>query len=170
MIPNYLGNMAAALQIDNISIQYCMPSPSHYMASTQYANVRTVRPSGDRFDANRWDSFLYDSRLATAVGLWPWADVFFSSELDNLVVATLSAGPVGVGDPLGQTNAKNLFSAIRADGVLLKPDKPLLPIDAMYVADAENRCPHGGAGGNRIGGCPRAFAFSPMLGRAPRRK
>jgi hypothetical protein len=135
----FLGNMAAALQIDNISIQYCMPLPSHYMASTQYANVRTIRPSGDRFDADRWDSFLYDSRLATAVGLWPWADVFFSSELNNLVVATLSGGPVGVGDPLGQTNAKNLFSAIRADGVLLKPDKPLLPIDAMYVADAENR-------------------------------
>jgi hypothetical protein len=135
----FLGNMAAALQNDNISIQYCMPLPSHYMASTQYPNVRTIRPSGDRFDANRWDSFLYGSRLATAVGLWPWADVFFSSELDNLVLATLSAGPVGVGDALGQTNAKNLFSAIRGDGVLLKPDKPLLPIDAMYVADAENR-------------------------------
>jgi hypothetical protein len=132
----FFGEMSAAMRSKGITIQYCMPLPSDYMASTQYPNVQTIRVSDDRFERERWDSFLYDSRLASAVGLWPWSDVFFSGELPNLILATLSAGPVGVGDALGGTNAGNISAAIRRDGVILKPDVPLLPIDAMYATDA----------------------------------
>jgi hypothetical protein len=121
-----------------MTIQYCMPLPSHYLASTQYSSVQTIRPSVDRFDREKWDSFLYDSRLATAVGLWPWTDVFFSNEIPNVILSTLSAGPVGVGDALGETNAHNLAAAIRADGLIVKADSSLLPIDSMYVSDAMN--------------------------------
>jgi hypothetical protein len=133
---NFLGEMSQAMLSKGISIQYCMPLPSDYMASTQYPNVETIRTSNDRFDRDKWDSFLYDSRLASAVGLWPWTDVFFSSELGNLILSTLSAGPVGVGDALGGTNARNLAAAIRRDSVIVKPDTPVLPIDAMYASDA----------------------------------
>jgi hypothetical protein len=134
----FLEDMSEAMRSKGITIQYCMPLPSHYMASTQFPNVQTIRPSNDRFDRDKWDSFLYDSRLASAVGLWPWTDVFFSSELPNLILGTLSAGPVGVGDALGETNAQHLSAAIRRDGVIVKPDAPLLPIDSMYVSDATN--------------------------------
>src|ERR1700733_13388926 len=105
---SFLGNMSEAMLSKGITIQYCMPLPSHYMASTQYSNVHTIRTSLDRFDREKWDSFLYDSRLATAVGLWPWTDVFFSNELPNLILSTLSAGPVGVGDALGETDDRNM--------------------------------------------------------------
>jgi hypothetical protein len=135
---NFLGDMSRAMLSKGISIQYCMPLPSEYMASTQYPNVETIRPSNDRFDRDKWDAFLYDSRLASAVGLWPWTDVFFSSELPNLILSTLSGGPVGVGDALGGTNALNLAAAIRRDGVIVKPDTPVLPIDTMYANDATN--------------------------------
>ena len=108
------------------------------MASTQYSNVHTIRTSLDRFDREKWDSFLYDSRLATAVGLWPWTDVFFSNELPNLILSTLSAGPVGVGDALGETNAHNLAAAVRTDGLIVKADSSLLPINSMYASDALN--------------------------------
>jgi hypothetical protein len=135
---SFLENMSEAMLSKGITIQYCMPLPSHYMASTQYSNVQTIRPSNDRFDREKWDSFLYDSRLATAVGLWPWTDVFLSNELPNLILSTLSAGPVGVGDALGETNAHNLLAAARADGLILKPDSPLLPIDSIYASDALN--------------------------------
>jgi len=134
----FLENMSQAMLSKGMTIQYCMPLPGHYLASTQYANVQTIRPSVDRFDREKWDSFLYDSRLATAVGLWPWTDVFFSNELPNLILSTLSAGPVGVGDALGETNANNLAAAIRADGLIVKADSSLLPIDSMYVSDAMN--------------------------------
>jgi hypothetical protein len=137
--PSFLENMSKAMSSKGIAIQYCMPLPSHYMASTQYSNVQTIRTSDDRFDREKWDSFLYDSRLATAVGLWPWADVFFSNEFPNLILSTLSAGPVGVGDALGETNAHNLSAAVRTDGLIIKPDLPLLPINSMYASDAMNQ-------------------------------
>ena len=135
---SFLGNMSEAMLSKGITIQYCMPLPSHYMASTQYSNVQTIRTSLDRFDREKWDSFLYDSRLATAVGLWPWTDVFFSNELPNLILSTLSAGPVGVGDALGETNAHNLAAAVRTDGLIVKADSSLLPINSMYASDALN--------------------------------
>jgi hypothetical protein len=134
----FLGDMSEAMLGKDITIQYCMPLPSDYMASTQYSNVQTTRVSDDRFDRDKWDSFLYDSRLASAVGLWPWTDVFFSNELPNLIISTLSAGPVGVGDVLGGTNAQNVAAVIRSDSVIVKPDTPLLPIDSMYASDAAN--------------------------------
>lgn len=61
-----------------------------------------------------------------------------SRELPELILATLSAGPVGVGDALGQIDASNLRMAMRADSVLLKPDEPLEPIDASIIADAQS--------------------------------
>jgi hypothetical protein len=134
----FLGDMSKAMLSKDITIQYCMPLPSDYMASTLYPNVQTTRVSDDRFERARWDSFLYDSRLASAVGLWPWTDVFFSGELPNLILSTLSAGPVGVGDALGGTNAENIKAVVRRDMVIVKPDTPLLPIDAMYASDATN--------------------------------
>lgn len=132
----YLADMADSMAAEGIGIQYCMPLPDYFMASTQFANLRTIRTSDDRFLPARYDTFLYTSELAHAVGLWPWADVFMSSELSNLVVATLSAGSVGTGDSLGAIDADHLRRAVRADSVILKPDTPLIPLDAMYLDDA----------------------------------
>ena len=136
--PQFLGNMARAMAQEGITIQYCMPLPGYFLASTQYQNLETIRVSGDRFERSRWDEFLYGSALAHAVGLWPWSDVFMSRELPQLILATLSAGPVGVGDALGQIDAANLRRAMRTDSVLLKPDTPAEPIDASFIANAES--------------------------------
>ena len=57
-----------------------------------------------------------------------------SQEADNLLLATLSAGMVGIGDRSGAEDKENLLHAVRSDGVIIKPDTPLLPIDAMYTA------------------------------------
>lgn len=135
--PQFLGNMAHAMGEEGIAIQYCMPLPGYFLASTRYPDLETIRVSDDRFQRSRWDEFLYGSALAHAVGLWPWSDVLMSSELPNLILATLSAGPVGVGDALGQIDASNLKRVMRADSVLLKPDVPAEPIDASLIADAE---------------------------------
>jgi hypothetical protein len=132
----FLGNMAKAMAREGITIQYCMPLPGYYMASTRYQNVETIRVSDDGFTRERWDFFLYDSALAHAVGLWPWSDVFMSLQEPELILDTLSAGPVGVGDGLDDIDAANLKATMRADSVLLKPDVPVRPVDAMYAADA----------------------------------
>ena len=132
----FLGEMASAMTNDGLSIQYCMPLPSNYMASTLYPAVQTIRTSGDGFERAEWDRFLYDSRMASALGLWPWTDAFFSKDMGSLIISTLSAGPVGVGDAIGEINAGNLMAAVRSDGVIVKPDTSLLPIDETYKRDA----------------------------------
>jgi hypothetical protein len=132
----FLREMNNAMQTERMSIQYCMTLPGDYMASTLYPAVQTTRTSGDGFERRKWDEFLYDSALAKAVGLWPWTDAFFSKDLGNLVIATLSAGPVGVGDRIGDFDVKNLMSVVRTDATIIKPDTPLVPVDESYVHDA----------------------------------
>lgn len=135
----FLGEMAKAMGAEGMSVQYCMPLPSDYMASTRYASVETIRTSGDGFERQKWDTFLYDAQMASALGLWPWTDAFFSNDLGNLIISTLSAGPVGIGDAIGQVNVKNLMAVVRNDGTIIKPDTSLLPIDAVYHSDASGQ-------------------------------
>ncbi len=157
----FLGNMSKAMAAEGISIMYCMPLPGDYMASTHYPNVQMIRPSDDGFARSRWDSFLYDSRLASAVGLWPWTDASFSHDLGNLVIATLSAGPVGVGDAIGNIDVKNLLAVERTDGVIVKPDTSLLPIDAVYRNDAEGeQAPMVASATTRFGKLQVHYVFS----------
>jgi hypothetical protein len=101
--------------------------------------LTSIRTSGDRFNTNHWNDFLYTSRLAASLGLRPWADVYMSSETDNVLLSTLSAGPVGIGDAIGAINKVNLLHAVRADGVIVKPDEPIVPLDRSYIADAEKQ-------------------------------
>jgi hypothetical protein len=132
----FMGNMASEAALNGMTLQYCMPLPRHVLQTVEYGNVTSMRVSDDRFDRNRWDTFLYTSRLASSLGVWPWADVFMSTERDNLLLAALSGGVVGIGDPLGAENADNLRHVVRADAVLVKPDAPLVPTDESVVLEA----------------------------------
>lgn len=51
----------------------------------------------------------------------------------HAVNAVLSTSVVGLGDWLGMTNATLVRRMARADGILLKPDRPLMPMDAMFA-------------------------------------
>jgi hypothetical protein len=133
----FLGNMATAMGEQNVDIQYCSGTARHFLQSSKYNSVTTIRTSQDRFGRAYWSNFLYAGRLASAIGLWPFTDVFMSYETGNLLMATLSGGPVGVGDPIGAPDAKNLRQAARSDGVIVKPDVPLTPIDASFWNDSQ---------------------------------
>jgi hypothetical protein len=132
----YLDNMQAAAATNGINLQYCMLQGRNYLQGSLYTNLMTIRVSYDVFGSARWREFIYDSRLAQAIGAWPWCDEFRSAETRNALVATLSAGPVGCGDALGTVSATNLLQSVRPDGVIVKPDVPLTPTDATYVNDA----------------------------------
>ncbi|QUQ64414.1 carbohydrate-binding protein [Kutzneria sp. CA-103260] len=132
----FLGGMASAAAANGLDIQYCMPLPKDILQSTLYNAVTNSRVSDDRFDRSKWDHFLYTSQLAGAVGVWPWADVAMSTETQNLLLQNLSAGPVGVGDAVGDENVDNLHKVAEADGTIVKPDTPIVPDSATYVRDA----------------------------------
>ena len=129
---SFLGNMSSSTEQERVSLQYCMGTPRHFLQSLKLPNVTSLRTGEDRFNRQRWTNFLYSSRFASALGIWPFTDVFMSAESQNLVLAVLSAGPVGVGDAIGSLNQASLLRAVRSDGVIVKPDAPLAPVDASF--------------------------------------
>ena len=133
----FMDNMAGAMARHGITMQYCMAEPKHFLQSTKYDNATTVRSSQDGFTSARWTEFLYSGRFASALGLWPFTDVFKSGDTNNMIMAVLSAGPAGVGDALGSLSRGNLMKAARPDGVIVKPDVPAAPLDRVYIADAQ---------------------------------
>jgi hypothetical protein len=110
-------------------------------AGANYPGFTTVRVSGDRLDRNKWRQFLYGSQLASALGVWPWTDVFKSSETPNILISTLSASMVGLSDKIGDEDLTNIFRSVRKDGVIVKPDVPMTPSDATYIAEGRGEHP-----------------------------
>lgn len=158
---DFLDNMANSLSPLHISVQYCSGTARHFLQSSKYNNLTTIRASEDRFNPSRWWRFLYASRLASAVGIWPFSDVLFSSETGNLLLATLSAGPVGVGDKLGTLDGRNLHQAARRDGVIVKPDVPVTPIDSSFWNDSnEAQAPVVAATYSDFGGLRAWYVFA----------
>jgi hypothetical protein len=135
----FLDGMANATKADGETMQYCMAMPWDYLEGSRYSNLTTVRVSDDRFGHSRWHDFLYNSRLASALGEWPWVDTYNSTETYNLLLSNLSAGMVGFGDEMGKESRDNLMKAVRADGVIVKPDAPIVPTDETYIAEASGR-------------------------------
>jgi hypothetical protein len=45
---------------------------------------------------------------------------------------------VGIGDAIGAMSAANLLRAVRRDGVIVKPDAPLTPVDSSYASMAHS--------------------------------
>jgi hypothetical protein len=135
----FTDNMAQAMASAGVNIQYCMGLPRHYLQSTKYQNLVTARVNDDGFSRNRWRVFFYTSRLAWSMGLWPWSDVFMSNQHDNLLLSTLTGGMMGVGDPINGADKASIMRAIRADGVLIKPDVPILLMDRTIVAEAQGK-------------------------------
>lgn len=136
--PAFMNDMANSAAAKGIDLQYCMALPRHFLQGSLYSNLVTMRVSNDRFEISKWNAFLYTSKLAGSLGCWPWTDVYYSSESRNLLLSTLSAGPVGVGDALGGINVANLAKSVRPDGVIVKPDVPLTPTDPSYINGAQS--------------------------------
>lgn len=134
---SFLDNMARACKNQGLTMQYCMALPRCFLQGSAYDNLTTIRTSDDGFQPARYNDFIYTSRLASALGIWPWSDVFRSTDSNSILLSTLSAGPVGIGDAIGKESKTNIFMSVRADGVIVKPDAPIVPLDRTYITDAE---------------------------------
>ena len=72
------------------------------------------------------DTWWSTSRQA---GAQPYPITQFEAPDLHALVAVLSLGPVAPGDAVGFMNATLLRSTARADGLLLRPDRPCLALD-----------------------------------------
>jgi hypothetical protein len=140
-----------AAEEHGLTLLWCMATPADFCAAPALARVAAIRSSGDyRYvlgSAALWCWFLYGNALARALGLLPFKDVFLSSrdgtgrdgdphaELEALLAA-LSAGPVAIGDRVGRSDPEIVLRTCRPDGVLVKPDLPLAPLERCFRAHA----------------------------------
>lgn len=153
----YEGMARAALE-RGIAIQYCLPSATDIMQALGLPAVVQARASGDY--VNKVDnpftlggSSLLMGALAIAPSkdtLWtasPQPGTMSDTEHSGLsyttqphvaldaVLATLSLGPVGISDGLGQVGVGLISQAFRCanDSTLLRPSRPLSWVDSVWV-------------------------------------
>ena len=122
----------------NLHAQWCMASPADFAQTSQLRHVTSIRTSGDHGylvgPELLWAWFLHNNVMARALGLWPYKDVFHSAPSSatrdvEALLAALSAGPVGIGDAIGEADVDIVRRTCRADGVLVRPDVPVAAID-----------------------------------------
>ena len=120
-------------------MQYCMPTPRCFLEGSKFENLTSIRVSDDHFSPNHYHDFFYVSKLADALGIWPFSDVFRTTMTSSALFSTLSAGPVGTGDAIDREDEANIRKIVRADGVIVKPDVPLVAMDRTYLAEAQKQ-------------------------------
>ena len=137
---DWFSGMATSVLNHDLTMQICMPSTSNLMAAVDLPAVTTTRTSTDYAPSvskeTYYPQFHTNNMLAWALGILPFKDNFHSSEefaADEALVSALSAGMVGLGDALGAFRRDIVMRTCRPDGLLLKPDRPALPIDAMFL-------------------------------------
>lgn len=139
-VETWMANQAAAASENGLSMQLCMAGAGHLMDALDRVPVLTFRSSidyhRDTSKESYWPMFHTVNMLTSAIGIWPFKDNFWSSETcgeQEALISTLSAGMVGVGDPVGEAVPEILLRTCRADGVLLKPARTATPLDAMFL-------------------------------------
>lgn len=136
----WMAWMDDAATAEGLTMQLCMPGAAHLMDSVDRASYTTTRTCTDYSQGiskeSYWAQFHTVNMIASALGLLPFKDNFWSSEEHGeaeALVSILSAGMVGSGDAIGDMDRELLLRTCRADGLLLKPDRPATPVDAMFL-------------------------------------
>ncbi|GGA16995.1 hypothetical protein [Dyella nitratireducens] len=132
----FTDGMASAMAARGITMQYCMAYPLFMLQGVKYPNLTTIRAAGDGLTRDHWTQLAFNARLIHEVGAWPATDVMPSHDTAAMLFATLSGGPVGVGDAFEDLDRANIFKVVRADGEIVKPDEPLMPLDVSYMTQA----------------------------------
>jgi hypothetical protein len=145
-------SMGEAGEKIGMNIQYCMGLSRHILQALQISRVTHARVSADYAShltnptSLEW-AIGVSSMFADAMGLAPFKDVFWSTSLQpgspykpsaievlpdrEILIATLSTGPVGSGDAINYTNTERIMKCCRQDGLILKPDRPLTMINTL---------------------------------------
>lgn len=146
---DWLRAMSDAAKRHNLTVQYCMPYPREYIVSTKHHAVTTIRVSDDYQPNNANWRIARQSLLAYSVGLLPFKDTFLSGDTKeagaanpgpeltpelHTLVSALSGAMVGPGDGPGMANRTRLLRTCMEDGLLLKADRPAVPVDVAWTS------------------------------------
>lgn len=196
-LPLYLGGLDRAGAALAIPMQWCMPTAGIVLFAANLSAVTNLRASVDyacegplNFSTTWAPNYMtmIPSLLFWAADVAPSKDIFLTHsqqpggapscgstdfhaqpnvELDA-ILAVLSTGPVGIGDGAGYTNITLLNSTCAADGLILKPDKPITALDSVFVPASPGQ-PHGYVGFLPLtpeGDCSLQRPCSPVAGQS----
>ena len=151
----WLEGMAVGAASSNRTIQYCMPYPNEVLSASKYAAVTNARATGDYFHANNQWEVGTTSLFYWAIGILPFKDGFYSSNNKQVggqtvgpekspdretIMATLSGAMVGPMDGINLLNKTRIMTTCRADGQVLKPDKPVSISDYCFKNGDPSKC------------------------------
>ena len=167
---DWLAGMGEAAARQNFSIQYCMTLPSVTMNSVTVPPSTHQRLGGDYLAGDNVNNWNIGSAaiFVHAVGLLPFKDAFLSNTTQpppthsntgggegrggfkgfkevapalHAASALLSTGPVSPSDGVDGADVGLIMSLCRADGMLLKPDKPARTLDLQWHQGVFNPTP-----------------------------
>lgn len=153
----WMRGMDRAARRLGLVMQWCMATPTDALQAVSLPSVTNLRCTTDFFYGNSWDVGA-SSLLLWALGFAPSKDTFWTSDQRDIgpamggcppsgcpadhsnagarlhtMLATLTAGPVGVGDAPGRTNGTLLRAALHDGGPqLVQPSRALLAVDPHY--------------------------------------
>jgi len=148
---SYFKNMAKALRAKGMTIQYCMQLPRNIMESTENPitvslqgswdhHVETAEPGKEHKDDDPyvWKHLIFTSAFYGAVGIWPSRDNIQTmadpNAYEDVLLANLLGGEIQLGHRVGECNFELLRKTYReGDGLILKPDRPISPLDRCYL-------------------------------------
>jgi hypothetical protein len=148
----WLAGMWGAAAKHGLPSQQCMSLPSMILNALDHPAVTNARASEDDFPTNpsRWQ-IGYTALFLGPVAVRPFFDVLWTQAVQpgnpyglarrsnvelEVAVATLSMGPIWIGDGAGLTNKTLVDQFAAANGSLLHPSRPATPVDAMYSSTA----------------------------------
>ena len=143
---DYFQNMAKAMQEKNMTIQYCMQLPRNILQSTENPIMTSLQGSQDHHIGGNapvaWKHLLFTSAFYGAVGIWPSRDniqtVADPNAYEEVLVANLLGGEIQLGHRIGECNFELVRKTYReGDCLVLKPDRPIVPIDRCYLQGPE---------------------------------
>jgi hypothetical protein len=143
--------MGEAAEKLGINIQHCISFPRHILQALEIPRVTQARASTDYAFHITGEVQQYNigisSMFVDAIGIAPFKDTFWSTSLEpgasykgplkevlperEILMATLSTGPVSPGDFINYTNVERIMKCCRKDGLILKPDRPLTMINTL---------------------------------------
>eukprot|EP00911_Craspedida_sp_UC1_P001214 UC1_evm2s915 len=143
----WLLGMATGAERSNRTVQYCMPYPNDVLAAAALPAVSNARATGDYFHAHDQWAVGGTSLFYWAIGVIPFKDGFYSSTNKQIggqtvgpeenpdreaIMATLSCGMVGAMDGINLLNKSRVMTTCRADGKVLRPDRPISTVDDCF--------------------------------------
>jgi hypothetical protein len=147
----YFKNMAKALGEKGIKMQYCMQYPRNIMESTENPTMIGVQGSWDHHvpmsepkpthqddDLYVWKHLTFASAFYGALGIWPSRDNIQTladpNAFEDVLLANLIGGEIQLGHRIGECDFELVKKTYRGgDELVLKPDRPLVPLDRCYL-------------------------------------